>query len=532
MDSLYIIGITGSYGKTSCAYALHNYFKQLGYESCLMSSNKLDFPNIKNNSWSNQLICKNSADYYLYQAQGSDFLIVEIHEESLKNNFYNDINFDCKVLVNFEEGFNLHRQVDQYVQLKKDFFNSGDCLKVINKNIQCFDDFDTEDAIIFSTKEYDGCDVYPVHQNLTFKQSSYTMMVGEERVEINSYLNGSGYKNILTTVAVLYAMSMFDKDFFLNEYLQNNSSIKGRYELHDYSKNRSVIVDSGNARSLTAFMDETIGIENSNVKGLISVAGGINDELYEAITSEGFVSLNKYRVADPVVRKNCLTFGGNLYKACHKLSVFRDDVAFNEVVNEIGAEAFLDLSENTLILPENIVDEMINACIMLGTDDLTRNPKYCKNFWWRSIPTIKGYFTIHYDSFIQVYNALKSLNNENLSNSCDYVKEMIDYTISQYRKLGDSLQDTNVNKLYLTMSDKNEYGNQLELEMYKAFFKQNVDSYENRQNALKAIVDESSENDILFIAGRGDRNVYKMDDGTFLEFTDSEYIEELFKEVE
>lgn len=381
MSNLYIIGITGSYGKTSCAYALHNYFQQLGYTSCLMSSNKLDFPNMKNDSWLNQLQSSNSCEYYLHQAQSSDFLIIEINEETLKNKYYDNIDFDCKVLVNFEEGFNLHRQIDQYAQLKKDFFNSGDCLKVINKNIQCFKDFNTKDAVIFSTKKHDKCDAYPIHQNLKFKKSNYIMMVGNEEVEINSFLNSSGYKNILTTASVLYAMDMFDKDFFVNEYLQSNSSVKGRYELHSYSNNRNVIIDSGNARSLITFVEETSDINTNNVKGLVSVAGGITDDLYETMTSEGFVSLNKYRVADPVVRKNCLTFGGNLYKACHKLSVFRDDAAFNEVVDEVGAEAFLDLSENTLNLPENIVDEMIDACIMLGTDDLTRNPKYCKNFW-------------------------------------------------------------------------------------------------------------------------------------------------------
>jgi hypothetical protein len=206
------------------------------------------------------------------------------------------------------------------------------------------------------------------------------MVVGNEKIEINSFLNSSGYKNILTAAAVLYAMDMFDKDFFLNEYLQNNS-IKGRYELHSYSNNKNVIIDSGNAKSLIAFIEETQDLKQHKIKGLVSIAGGITDELYDSMVAEGFVSLNKYKVADPVVRKYCLTFGGNLYKACHKLAIFRDDSAFNEVVDEIGSEAFLDLSNNTLELPENIVDEMIESCIMLGTDDLTRNYKYCKNFW-------------------------------------------------------------------------------------------------------------------------------------------------------
>ena len=40
-DSI-IIGVTGSYGKTSCAYSIQNYIKLLGYECAVLSSHYLD----------------------------------------------------------------------------------------------------------------------------------------------------------------------------------------------------------------------------------------------------------------------------------------------------------------------------------------------------------------------------------------------------------------------------------------------------------------------------------------------------------
>lgn len=527
MNKLYIIGITGSYGKTSCAYTLHSYFKYLGYESCLMSSTKLDFPSIKNINWSNQLKQEKSADYYVYQARGADFLIIEIHEESLKKGLYNNVEFDCKVLVNFEEGFNIHREQKQYGQLKKDFFNTGSCIRVINKNIENFKDFNTKDAIIFSTKEHDECFVYPLSNNLKFKKSAYTMMVGAEKVELKSYLNKNGYQNILTSAAILYALNMYDKDSFIDDFLSNNFMTPGRYELKTYSKNRNVVIDSGNARSLINFVKETEDLENYNVKSLISVAGGITDTLYQDLISDGFVSLNKYLIDDPVVRYHCLIFGGNMYNGYHKLAMFPDKFVYNEVLEEVGKDKFLDLSNNTLQFPENLAQEMINITIMLGTDDLTCNPKYCQNFWWRSIPVFKGYFTINYDKFLVIYNTLKQLNNKQLTESCEYVKEMIDYTRSQYSKLGESLKDINISRIYLTMNNSNEYSNMLELEMYKVFFKQDVSIYSDRRDALTAMAKDSSENDVLYIAGRGDRNAYKLNNSSYVEFTDSQYIEEL-----
>lgn len=138
---------------------------------------------------------------------------------------------------------------------------------------------------------------------------------------------------------------------------------------------------------------------------------------------------------------------------------------------------------------------------------------------------------MNYNKFIQVYNALKTLNNENLTASCEYVKEMIDYTVSQYRQFGDAMANSDVKKVYLTMNNGNDWGNELELKMYKTFFKQDVEIYSKRQDALEAMVRESRDNDILYVAGRGDQNLYKKDTVSFDKFTDSEYIEKLFNEV-
>ena len=123
------------------------------------------------------------------------------------------------------------------------------------------------------------------------------------------------------------------------------------------------------------------------------------------------------------------------------------------------------------------------------------------------------------------------MGDTNLTSSCEYVKQMIDYTVSQYRQFGDAMSESDVKKVYLTMNNSNDWNNELELKMYQKFFKQDTEIYVKRQDALDAMVKESADNDILYIAGRGDRNLYKKSDGSFDKFTDSEYIEKLFNEV-
>ena len=103
---------------------------------------------------------------------------------------------------------------------------------------------------------------------------------------------------------------------------------------------------------------------------------------------------------------------------------------------------------------------------------------------------------------------LRSFKNEYLDNTLNYIEQMINYTVEQYRKIGDDVAYCNVEKIYLTMNNKNDNGAELELEMYKAFFKQNVETFVNRKDALIKIAQESKENDIILLAGRGNNTTY------------------------
>ena len=118
-----------------------------------------------------------------------------------------------------------------------------------------------------------------------------------------------------------------------------------------------------------------------------------------------------------------------------------------------------------------------------------------------------------------------------LSDSCDYVKEMIDYTISQYSQFGKSLENLPIKKIYITLNTANEWKSKLELEMYKAFFTQEVEIFEDREKALEQMSKESKENDVLFIAGRGDRTLY-VNDACQSHFTDIEYMTSLLNKEE
>jgi hypothetical protein len=92
-------------------------------------------------------------------------------------------------------------------------------------------------------------------------------------------------------------------------------------------------------------------------------------------------SINIYKESDPITRKHMITFGGTCYLAAHKLPKLPDSFAFNEIIKEIGAQRFLDLTDKFIEIPENFINDIIETTSWLGTDELTRKVGYCKNIW-------------------------------------------------------------------------------------------------------------------------------------------------------
>ena len=154
-----IIGISGSYGKTSCALGLHQLLMELGYSSSLLCSTnflKNDKPVLR---WNNNIKNSKELEYYLFQLDDPDFLIIEIGEDNLLRGVYDNITFDYKVLTAFKDGYNPHRSKEQYLNIKTTFFNKPEGITIINKDIDNYNSFIIEDSIIFSYND-DNCLIY------------------------------------------------------------------------------------------------------------------------------------------------------------------------------------------------------------------------------------------------------------------------------------------------------------------------------------------------------------------------------------
>ena len=97
-----IIGITGSKGKSTTAFLLHEYLKLLGYKSILYSSIKIDSP-------ASRISNKNACEVAVYkeedllniieevEAYDPDFLILEVNESTIQKGLLDNFEFDIKL---------------------------------------------------------------------------------------------------------------------------------------------------------------------------------------------------------------------------------------------------------------------------------------------------------------------------------------------------------------------------------------------------------------------------------------------------
>ena len=102
-----IIGITGSFGKSSLCYILSSYLKYIGKKVVCYSSIEIDSPKSdKTAHQSMEVVIKNKEvlESAIREANeyNADFLILEINEEMIEKGIFDDVPFTYRVLTNIK----------------------------------------------------------------------------------------------------------------------------------------------------------------------------------------------------------------------------------------------------------------------------------------------------------------------------------------------------------------------------------------------------------------------------------------------
>lgn len=125
---LRIIGVTGSYGKTTTLKIIQEYLKRIGKKSILFASCGIDIENRnynKDNEVEIPLYNKKAVDFAINTAINNhvDYLLLEINEITLDKGYVKDVPFNIRAITNIIATQNLYEySTDEYIRIKESFF--------------------------------------------------------------------------------------------------------------------------------------------------------------------------------------------------------------------------------------------------------------------------------------------------------------------------------------------------------------------------------------------------------------------------
>ncbi len=412
---LKVIGITGSRGKSSVAFIIHEYFKKLGYKSVLYSSIKIDSPlsfcaentAVENPLMDEQMILDAIDEAIEYKA---DFLIMEVNERAISKGLTKDIPFDIRVITNIIPNHNYIFYSD-YVDIKKKFFREA-----------------KSDVTLISA------------------------LINKETIELKNELSNRNYKTYSSKyISGVYKLNENEIDFLLKQNDKQfesidglNMSIQTRDGLYDVSTN---LIMPYNALNITC----CIGI---------------------------LKTLNVYNHYD-----------------------------FQNLVKNIvipGRDEVIRVANRTIFISTNLVPHLENL------------KRYKQNGEINNIRLVTGSTGLNFISWTKEFSDEKYLQEKEfaIKFAYNYIKDNCDI-------------------VYITTTDTGAANKELLLD-YQASLLNNAIPYEkvlDRSFAIKKAIESSSENDVIFISGRGNRHIMCDSKDTIILHLDKDVVIKVLNEL-
>jgi len=283
-----IIGVAGTWGKTTTCNLLYKYLRAIGKHACLISSSKIECPFFKydsNNSHINTISDNNYIKEFVKKALMSnpDYIIIEVHEleickrqanyngtmatQAFRNlapgqTILDDIPFDYKILTSFEEAvvMSAFPNEDIVIAIKDFIIPQENQVSFINLN-GC----SNAEAIYNSCKsgnlKWQASTILARHQNL------YNILKNENKIysEITNFftnidgcdvsfdLNGTTYISTISNkfeiavdavsvASILEYLNLFDKTVFDNCL----ATLKQADQIIKLTNNRKIIITQNN----------------------------------------------------------------------------------------------------------------------------------------------------------------------------------------------------------------------------------------------------------------------------------------------
>ena len=261
LDSIDIIGITGTNGKTTTAAAIYSILLDLGYNVAMQGTRGffINDEKIEGKSLTTPQISDTLNHLKIAREKKCDYFIMEVSSHAIEQKRIESLNFSLKVFTNLtQDHLDYHKTFKEYKRVKESFF-SDDSKKLINKDAA---------KINFNIK---NAFTYALDVPATFNITAYTFKNGMSAAirhfnEIETFnSNLYGLFNVYNLLAAIASVKLLTskplKD--ICEVVENFAGVSGRMEV--ISHEPTIIVDfahtpDGMEKVLDSLKDRDISV--------------------------------------------------------------------------------------------------------------------------------------------------------------------------------------------------------------------------------------------------------------------------------
>lgn len=293
LDKIKIIGITGSRGKSTTAFLVHEYLKSLGKKSILYSSIRIDSPvSYVNANEPCEIPIQNERTLLDIieeaEAYEADYIVMEINERTIQRGLADNIPFTVRALTNLDGNHNLEQySPEEYIRIKESFFENinDDCTCVFGlTGALSRDDFNrllrlnNNPKVTFGSKyicevrnaDYTNLDCLLYEMDNTLDGLNIKVRIKDKSYNFKTnIILPHNSLNITCAIAIAEALGIFDANLF-NKCI-SNIKVPGREEVIKVN-GRTIIIGLSLIPALESFK---IYKQNAEINAIKVVVGSI-----------------------------------------------------------------------------------------------------------------------------------------------------------------------------------------------------------------------------------------------------------------
>lgn len=238
-DSIKIVGVTGTNGKTTTSAAIYSLLLDLGKKTALQGTRGffINDEKVEDKGLTTPSILENIKHIYEAKMRGCEYFIMEVSSHAIVQKRVEDLKFDLKIFTNIsQDHLDFHKTMKNYIEAKSRFF-MDESRKLINKD---------DSSISYNIK---NASTYGLENLATFKILAYSLEDGISGViqfsnEIEDFYSPlRGLFNLYNLTAAISAVKILEERPLkeICEKVENFAGVSGRMEV--VSLEPLVIVD-------------------------------------------------------------------------------------------------------------------------------------------------------------------------------------------------------------------------------------------------------------------------------------------------